>query len=129
MQTLKEVARAGRFAAMQPAAIAERLALNAAIDRAALAGAQAGQVAITLLSHQHPCRPMGSRADCNSVSLYPPADIGGVFTSAMHINRRHGNELGKTWYGTQTATDSKGRVWERWFNAVVDDFGNLVEVQ
>lgn len=34
MQTLKEVARAGRFAAMKPQAISERQALDAAIDRA-----------------------------------------------------------------------------------------------
>ena len=34
MQTLKDVAQQARFAAMQPGAISERKALNAAIDTA-----------------------------------------------------------------------------------------------
>lgn len=51
MQTLKEVARAGRFAAMQPAAVAERLALNAAIDRAN---------APTLVNHTAACNGRSS---------------------------------------------------------------------
>lgn len=32
------------------------------------------------------------------------------------------------WFGFETRIDQLGRVWERHFHAVIDDFGDLVEV-
>lgn len=47
--------------------------------------------------------------------------IGGNFA------RLHGSRH-VTWYGTERLLDQLGRVWARTYQAVIDDFGNLVEV-
>jgi hypothetical protein len=44
------------------------------------------------------------------------------------FHRRHDSIDGITWFGAERQTDQLGRVWERPFEAVIDDFGNLVEV-
>lgn len=44
-----------------------------------------------------------------------------------HFNRLHGTNY-CTWYGTEVAVDEAGRQWTRSYDAVIDDFGNLVEV-
>lgn len=44
------------------------------------------------------------------------------------FQRRHGSEHGTTWFGTERLLDQHGRKWERGYDAVIDDFGNLVEV-
>lgn len=44
------------------------------------------------------------------------------------FQRFHQSEHGTLWFGEHCMLDPEGRRWERPFNAVVDDFGNLVEV-
>lgn len=44
------------------------------------------------------------------------------------FQRMHGNPYAITWFGEQAMVDQHGRVWSREFDAVIDDFGNLVEV-
>lgn len=47
---------------------------------------------------------------------------------SLHFQRQHGSPYNTTWFGTDRLIDRFGRVWERRWRAVVDDFGNLVEV-
>lgn len=44
------------------------------------------------------------------------------------FQRSYGNEYGYIWFGEEVMVDQHGRVWGREFDAVIDDFGNLVEV-
>jgi len=47
---------------------------------------------------------------------------------SISFQRRHDSNHGTTWFGFERLRDQQGRIWERHFHAVVDDFGNLVEV-
>jgi hypothetical protein len=42
--------------------------------------------------------------------------------------QRYHCELGPYWRGNERRLDEQGRMWERPFTAVTDDFGTLVEV-
>jgi hypothetical protein len=44
------------------------------------------------------------------------------------FQRMYGNSYAITWFGEETMVDQHGRAWSREFDAVIDDFGNLVEV-
>ena len=125
MRRLSDLAQATRRAAMQPTAQTERQALAQAIARVAQCGAEDGHIAITLGTRSQRCTVV---AHNNAVWLYPPHDTIGEYTSVLSIGRLHGHPLGKTWFGTESATDTQGREWERRFDAVVDDFGTLIEV-
>ena len=46
-----------------------------------------------------------------------------------YFSRMHGCKYGTYWYGRCMLLDQHGRRWERNYDAVIDDFGNLVEVQ
>lgn len=46
-----------------------------------------------------------------------------------HFSRLHDSTHGTTWYGYEKQQDQLGRTWERRYSAVVDDFGDLVEVR
>lgn len=48
--------------------------------------------------------------------------------SGNSFQRQHDSKYGTTWLGFETQTDQHARKWERMYYAVVDDFGNLVEV-
>jgi hypothetical protein len=50
----------------------------------------------------------------------------GVYLQAPHVPRE--GERAGVWYGQERRIDDLGRTWERRINAVVDDFGDLVEV-
>lgn len=68
------------------------------------------------------------------VPRYPPDWICGLDNWASSadlsqtFNRQHASPHGITWYGNERLIDQHGRQWERSYNAVQDDFGNLVEV-
>lgn len=50
---------------------------------------------------------------------------------ASRHQRRHGNDTdtdAPPWHGSEGMIDQSGRLWERLFDAVMDDYGNLVEV-
>ena len=124
MQTLKQVAKAHRFAVMQPAAVQarndERLALDAAI---AATPHRTEQIVLDL--------PVGKHR-WSGYHTYPSLGFD-LFDHAAqtcgHWQRTHGCEFGRTWFGRAVAYDQHGNRWERSWDAVVDDFGNLVEVQ
>jgi len=48
--------------------------------------------------------------------------------SGSSFQRRHDGTHGTTWFGTERQIDQHGRTWQRSYKAVIDDFGNLVEV-
>lgn len=48
---------------------------------------------------------------------------------SLCFQRRHDGNHGTTWFGFEKLLDQHGRRWERHFHAVIDDFGNLVEVE
>lgn len=125
MQTLKDVAQQARFQAMQPGAISERQALDAAITAVANVDPAHGHLVITLDSTQGGCQIMTSN---NAVWLYPPIKECIGWNAAVSVGRHHGQPSGETWFGTERAKDAQGRTWERTFVAVMDDFGSLVEV-
>lgn len=50
-----------------------------------------------------------------------------AWSDAGSFNRVHGSAR-YSWFCTEKRLDQQGRVWERNYNAVIDDFGNLVEV-
>jgi hypothetical protein len=54
---------------------------------------------------------------------------GGVAYRWHSYQRRHGSEWGIEWFGHEVQVDQLGRAWQRDFDAVVDDFGTLVEVE
>ena len=120
MQTLKQVAKAHRFAVMQPQPITERQALDAAI---AATPYQPAQIVLDL--------PVGKHR-WSGYHTYPALAFD-LFDNAArvcgHWQRTHGCEFGTTWFGRVAAYDQHGNRWERGWAAVVDDFGNLVEVQ
>lgn len=49
--------------------------------------------------------------------------------SGSSFQRSHDSDSGTTWFGTERQIDQHGRRWDRPYCAVIDDFGNLVEVQ
>ncbi len=110
---------------MGAAHTAERKALAKAIDRVALHGADDGHIVITLKSKSHYCYLECNNNTIRLISLAQTAgDLNRVETV---IDRMHG-ELNPYWIGCHSATDTLGREWEHWLYAVIDDFGNLVEV-
>lgn len=56
-----------------------------------------------------------------------PDALGG-YSDGSFFDRLHGNRQGTTWFGYESRHDELGRKWRRNYNAVVDDFGTLVEV-
>lgn len=73
----------------------------------------------------HPClsptpAPKYSRGEA-SASNY----AGTFYTRIFHSDRAQ--QIGR-WVGNEGMNDQLGRSWERFFFAVIDDFGNLVEV-
>jgi hypothetical protein len=49
------------------------------------------------------------------------------FSTSVYLFRHHGNGSSR-WTGEETLRDADGRKWERRIHAVVDNFGDLVEV-
>lgn len=49
---------------------------------------------------------------------------------SLTLYRRHTDAPNPSapWQGAEKLQDQHGRIWKRFFSAVVDDFGNLVEV-
>lgn len=73
----------------------------------------------------------------DALTLYPNADApsygwdaGSVFAYAgdSYFGRMFDSPYGTTWFGSDALVDQHGRTWTRSWGAVVDDFGNLVEV-
>jgi hypothetical protein len=136
MQTLKELSRASRFQAMLPAAITERQALDAAIKRA-VGSASFSRVLGSIVAE---CLS----AEETGIVLPPPCAAtlhhcyhrGDTWTSsrdgagyACWFYRRHSGEDAGFWTGNESRIDSTGRTWSsRLERAVIDDFGDLVEV-
>lgn len=119
MNCLKEVAQQARFQAMQPVAVTKRQALDAAI---AAAPQQPEQIVLDLPTGRH--RWSGyHQYPALSFSLFDTAN-----RSCGHWGRMHGCEYGTTWYGRAVAFDKNGCKWVRDWDAVIDDFGDLVEV-
>lgn len=117
MQTLKEVARQGRFVAMKPQAITEREALDAAI---VATPHQPEQIMLRRLAAD-PQRTWWIDTYCNASTKQGVA----VCSFWPHWNVGHS----AAWHVNESAYDAKGTRWERGYSATVDDFGNLVEVQ
>lgn len=114
MQTLKQVAKAHRFAVMQPAAVAERLAL------AAITTHDPEQIVL------HP--PRGRQMHYCYQSNFC-LDLRSGLSSNTAWRREHQGIHAGYWTGTDELLCHRGTAWRHDFNAVVDDFGNLVEVQ
>lgn len=117
MQRLSQVAKAARFAAMQPAAVAERLAL------AAITTHDPEQIVLQPPNGTHPWSGYHSGHSLTFTHFSDDKHQIGYFS------RLHGNQYGTGWYGRIMLLDQQGRRWERNYDAVIDDFGNLVEVQ
>lgn len=66
--------------------------------------------------------PVGGRHD-----PYPYPHLLGGSGPGGHHHRLHGSEY-CTWHGVEHAVDEAGRRWTRNYDAVIDDFGTLVEV-
>jgi hypothetical protein len=49
--------------------------------------------------------------------------------AVARVQRDHDSDTPWRWYGHETMKDQLGRAWERRFDMVTDDFGNLVEVE
>ncbi|WP_027730965.1 hypothetical protein ABL850_14865 [Variovorax paradoxus] len=49
------------------------------------------------------------------------------FSTSVYLFRHHGNGSSH-WTGEETLRDADGRRWERRIHAVVDNFGDLIEV-
>lgn len=120
MQSLKQVAQAARFDAMQPQAVSERHALAAALTAAAN---DPEQIVLSVADNTH--RWSGYHG-------YPSLCYSGYDSQArpgVYWDRMHGDVHTPGWYIRQVAYDQHCRKWERSFNCTVDDFGDLVEVQ
>jgi len=136
MKRLAEVARAGRFQAMQPAAdITERQALDAAIKRAigsaGFVHALGAMVADCLTAEERgivlppPCESTLTRHH-HGDSWADITDNAGweCYFYRVYEGRRAG-----IWCGSESRLDSTGKKWVRRFeSAIVNDFGDLVEV-
>lgn len=46
----------------------------------------------------------------------------------IHFHRAYDRRHCTPWFGDETRIDQLGREWEHHFDAVIDDFGDLVEV-
>ena len=98
----------------------ERQALDAAID-AALSAVSEAIVLTPIVSHHDGA--MQWLENSNYCSGY-------VRPHMWHwYQRTHGNRDGTPWFGHERMVDQFGRLWGRSFDAIVDDFGSLVEVQ
>lgn len=102
---------------MHPPTQTERQALQAAID--ASAGDTPDPIVLTPIA-----APTGAMQWCTDSSC-----SGWVGNRQWHrFQRMYGNSYAITWFDEETMVDQHGRVWSREFDAVIDDFGNLVEV-
>ena len=120
MQTLKQVAKAHRFAVMQPQPITERQALDAAI---AATPYQPAQIVLEPVVSGHIGFEWVGNGNYCSAFDYEHMRCAG------YIHRDHHSAYGTTWFGERVAFGLDGRKWRHDFKATVDDFGNLVEVQ
>lgn len=102
---------------MHPPTQTERQALDAAIG--AIAGDSADPIVLTPIAAK-PGDMRWSGAGCTSWFQG---------SQGHHFQRIFGNRYAITWFGEEKMVDQHGRVWSREFDAVIDDFGNLVEVQ
>jgi len=116
VQRLSQVARTARFAAMHPAAITERQAL----DRALAATPHQPEQIVLSRPSADPQRTWWLHDYCSAST-----DQGSAVCSFW----RDWN-LGQSaaWHVNANAYDANGTRWERGYMATVDDFGNLVEV-
>lgn len=94
-----------------------------------LAGIKARSFDSPLLSPRQ-ANQAGLRARCwPDLALFTQVTCTRTGRERYYFDRHHGSALGTTWHGLETLHDNAGRTWTRLFSAVVDDFGNLVEVQ
>lgn len=117
MQRLSEVARKARFAAMQPAAITERQALDAAITATPYIGEQ-------IVLQPAPQKVRVEFWNIGKAITVRDED----YRTVAHVQRDHDSDEPWRWYGSVRLTDQLGREWVRRVQMVTDDFGDLVEV-
>lgn len=106
---------------MHTPAETERQALDTAISRSAEL-AQSTESAVQIILLTVPPAPVRWLRDSNACSI-------GRLASDTWFQRAHGQNWSAPWFGGIAMVDQLGRKWERKFYAVVDDFGDLVEVQ
>jgi len=117
MRRLSEVAEQARYQAIQPAAVTERHALDAAL---AATPDQPEQILLTRRAAD-PQRTWWLGCYCSASADTHIAPV----CSFWPIRDQ---DSGSGWYVKEIAYDAKGNPWERSYCATVDDFGNLVEV-
>lgn len=103
----------------------EREALGAAID-----------VGYGYVEHGAPAQISLTPIDASQVSMYWLRDSNacvGMSSAACHrmhhFQRQHGFNHAGAWFGAEYMADQRGRMWSREFRAVIDDFGDLIEVE
>lgn len=74
---------------------------------------------VVLAPHGTPCKHHS--ADAIAYTYF------GDFQTSVMLFRHHGNGSSH-WSGEETLRDANGRKWERRIRAVIDNFGDLVEV-
>lgn len=139
MQTIKDVAQQARYQAMQPGAISERQALDAAIKRAVGSAAFVRSISAIVAEAMTPddgacvLPPVCPETRRFEISLpqwgigYEISDGAGFSLSACQY--RTGDYAG-LWLASEERVDGNGACWHRSFGRMVmDDFGNLVKVQ
>lgn len=103
---------------MQTPTIGERQALDAAI--AATCSEAPDPVTLTAPAHQD------LRFEFLDDSNYSYSTLG--LAGGFAIHRHHCYLHDRPWFVEEKRVDQHGRIWNRTFKAVVDDFGTLVEV-
>ena len=139
MQTLKQVAKAHRFAVMQPAAITERQALDAAIKRAVSCAPFVQSISAALAGVLTPddgtCVLPPLCQQSRQVKFHNPShgmgydvEDGAGYKIGGHQSTHP--EMNRQWLISETRLDGEGRTWTSFGGRmVIDDFGSLVEVQ
>ena len=117
MQQLAQIAQQARYAAMLPAETAERRAPGSAV-RAVPRGPR------PIVLNAGADTSGGWIFGDNFAIQFPP----GASQSSINFQRAHGRGRLAPWFGSERRMDQYGRPWVRDFHAVIDDFGNLVEV-
>lgn len=64
-----------------------------------------------------------SASDASYMSAY-----GADFRGSVTLIQNHGRQGQAKWSGDEVRYDTEGRRWERFIRAVINDFGDLVEV-
>lgn len=117
MQRLSQVAQQARFAAMLPAAITERQALDAAL------------AATPYIGEQIVLQPAPQKVRVEFWNIGNAINVRDEdYRTVAHVQRDHDSDEPWRWYGSVRLTDQLGREWVRRVAMVTDDFGDLVEV-